>query len=53
MMAVHPTVGLWLLGVVLIVIGWYVPNGSGFEFIGALALIAGTIIGLMGGGRGR
>jgi hypothetical protein len=47
-MAIHPTVGLWIIGVVLIAIGWYTPNGFGWEFVGALALIVGTAIGLLG-----
>ena len=44
----HPTPALWIIGIVAIAIGWYVPGAWGFIVIGALALIVGTLIGLKG-----
>ncbi len=43
----HPTVGLWVIGVALIIASWYIPNGFGYEMLGVLAIIAGTVMGLM------
>jgi membrane-bound ClpP family serine protease len=42
----HPAVALWIIGLALIIVSWYIPNGLGYGVLGVIALIVGTIIGL-------
>jgi len=37
-------VALWLLGIVLVVIGWYVPGAGGFAWLGAATLVFGAAL---------
>lgn len=52
-MATHPTPALWMIGIAAIAIGWFIPGAGGFFWLGVGAIIVGTLIGLMGAGRGR
>lgn len=42
----HPTVWLWLIGLILIIISWYIPNSGGYLIIGVITLAFGIIWGL-------
>ena len=37
-------IALWLLGIVLVVIGWYIPGAGGFAWLGAATLIFGAVL---------
>jgi membrane-bound ClpP family serine protease len=37
-------VALWLLGIVLIAVGWYIPDASIFVWLGGLTLLFGAAI---------
>ena len=37
-------IALWLLGVVLVLIGWYVPGAGGFAWLGAATLVFGAVL---------
>jgi len=37
-------IALWLMGIVMIAVGWYVPNASGFVWLGALTLLFGAAL---------
>ena len=37
-------IALWLLGIVLVVIGWYVPGAGGFAWLGAATMIFGAVM---------
>jgi len=37
---------LWLFGIVMIGIGWYVPGAGGIAWLGAATLVFGAIVAL-------
>ena len=37
-------IALWLLGIVLVAIGWYVPGAGGFAWLGAATLVFGAVL---------
>ena len=37
-------IALWLLGIILVAIGWYVPGAGGFAWLGAATLIFGAVL---------
>ena len=37
-------IALWLVGIVLVVIGWYVPGAGGFAWLGAATLVFGAAL---------
>jgi hypothetical protein len=39
-------IALWLIGIVLIAIGWYVPGASGIAWLGGLTLAFGALLAL-------
>ena len=38
---------IWLLGIIMIAIGWYVPNAGGFVWLGGLTLVFGAALAFM------
>jgi membrane-bound ClpP family serine protease len=43
-------IALWLLGIVLVVIGWYLPGAGGFAWLGAATLVFGAALAFRRGG---
>jgi membrane-bound ClpP family serine protease len=37
-------IALWLLGIVLVVVGWYVSGAGGFAWLGAGTMIFGAVM---------
>jgi len=37
-------IALWLLGIVLVVVGWYIPNAGVFAWLGLATLIFGAAL---------
>ncbi len=35
---------LWLIGIVLVATGWYVPGAGGFQWLGAVTLFFGAAL---------
>jgi hypothetical protein len=35
---------LWLLGIVLIAVSWYIPGAGGFFWLGGLSLLFGFVL---------
>lgn len=46
-MALPSYIFLWLLGIVLIAISWYVPNAHGFFWLGGITLALGAALALL------
>ncbi len=46
-MTVPPYFLLWLLGIFLVVVSWYVPNAGGFFWLGGLTLGFGVLLALV------
>ena len=39
---------LWLIGIIMIAIGWYVQGAGGFVYLGALTLVFGAALAFRG-----
>ena len=39
-------IGLWILGIVLVIVGWYIPGASIFGWLGAITLAFGAAVAL-------
>jgi len=46
-MAVPSYIFLWMLGIVLIAISWYLPNAQGFLWLGAVTVAFGAALALL------
>lgn len=45
----HPALGLWIVGLGLIIASWYIPNSGGYLALGVVCCIVGTVFGLRSG----
>jgi len=39
-------IGLWLLGIILVAVGWYIPEAWIFAFLGLATLVFGAALAL-------
>jgi len=46
-MALPSFIILWLLGILLIAVSWYVPKAGGFLWLGVISLAFGAVLGLL------